>query len=93
LDAEGSTRAEEFFLAYEFIEGAGTHALGEGLEGRGGFGLRKGGEEAHRNRVYLVLREKSNFGGEEGDLTQRALRKRALRERRSRRAENAEKSW
>jgi hypothetical protein len=48
LDAEWFARAEEFFLADEFVEGAGTHALGERLEGRGGFGLGEGGEEAHQ---------------------------------------------
>jgi len=47
LDAEGFARAEELFLADEFVEGAGTHAFGEGLEGRGGFGFGEGGEEAH----------------------------------------------
>jgi len=47
LHAEGFPGAEEFFLADEFVEGAGTHALGEGLESRGGFGFGESGEEAH----------------------------------------------
>ncbi len=39
LDAKGLAGGKEFFLADEFVEGAGTHAFGEGLEGRGGFGF------------------------------------------------------
>ena len=47
LDAERFAGAEELFLADEFVEGAGTHALGEGLEGRGGLGFGEAGEETH----------------------------------------------
>ena len=49
LHAKGFAGAEEFFLADEFVESAGAHALGEGLEGRGGFGFGEGGEEAHQD--------------------------------------------
>src|SRR6202035_2743713 len=47
LHPERFAGAEEFFLADEFVEGAGTHALGERLEGRGGLGLGEVGEETH----------------------------------------------
>src|SRR6266403_2983113 len=50
LNAEGFAGAKEFFLADEFVEGAGTHALGERLEGRGGLGFGEAREKAH---VYL----------------------------------------
>src|SRR5260370_12582272 len=36
LNAEGFAGAEKFFLADEFVEGGGAHAVGEGLGGRGG---------------------------------------------------------
>src|SRR6267378_6404035 len=49
LNAEGFAGAEEFFLADEFVEGAGTHALGEGLEGRGGLGFGEAREKAHQD--------------------------------------------
>ena len=49
LDAERFAGAEEFFLADEFVEGAWAHALGERLEGRGGFGFGEAGEEAHQD--------------------------------------------
>jgi hypothetical protein len=48
LDAEGFAGAEEFFLADKFVEGAGTHALGERLESGGGLGFGEAGEEAHQ---------------------------------------------
>lgn len=51
LDAEGFAGAEEFFLADEFVEGAGAHALGERLQARGGFRFRHAGEEGHGNSL------------------------------------------
>jgi hypothetical protein len=57
LHAERFAGAEEFFLADKFVEGAGTHALGEGLEGRGGLGFWEAGEETHGDYSLRV------FGG------------------------------
>jgi len=61
LDAEGFAGAEEFFLADEFVEGAGAHAFGERLEGRGGFGLGEGAEEAHLQFSLWVLAREIEF--------------------------------
>jgi len=50
LNAEGFAGAEEFFLADEFVEGAGTHALGERLEAAEVSGSGRPEKKAH---VYL----------------------------------------
>jgi len=49
LEAERLAGAEEFFLADEFVEGAGAHALGERLQGGGGvvLGFAERGEKTH----------------------------------------------
>jgi len=50
LQAEGFAGAKKFFLADEFVECAGAHALGERLQGRRGVlegGVVERGEETH----------------------------------------------
>lgn len=45
--AEGLARAEQFFLADEFVEGTRAHALGEGLQAGRGLRFGHAGEKAH----------------------------------------------
>ena len=62
LQAERFAGAEKFFLADEFVESAGSHAFGEGLQGCGGVlegGVVERGEETHGGSVA------QSAGGEE----------------------------
>jgi len=76
LEAKGFAGAEKFFLADEFVEGAGTHAFGERLQGGGGVvvGAAEGGEKAHGSS--LAQQGGYQRSGRKRNLTQRRRERR-----------------